>query len=243
MQTRPPLVARAMTAARAAQSRWSRTPLARRLELIRELRRLIAEHAPQLAEASASARQRPALESLTAEVLPLAEACRFLEREAGRVLAARRLGKRGRPLWLAGVRSEIHREPLGVILIIGPGNYPLLLPGVQLVQALAAGNAVLLKPGIGGTPAAQALAELVVRAGFDPQLVALLPESSEAARCAIRARPDKVLFTGSAATGEKILGQLAPHLIPATMELSGCDAVSFAPTPTSTSLFARWPSG
>lgn len=221
----PAVVARAMTAARSAQSRWSRTPLARRLELICQLRRLIAEHAPQLAEASASARQRPALESLSAEVLPLAEACRFLEREAGRLLAARRLGRGGRPLWLAGVRSEIHREPLGVVLIIGPANYPLLLPGVQLVQALAAGNAVLLKPGIGGAPAAQALAELVLRAGFDPQLVALLPESSEAARCAIRTRPDKVLFTGSAATGENILGQLAPHLIPATMELSGCDAV------------------
>ena len=143
---------------------------------------------------------------MTAEVLPLAEACRFLEREAGKVLAARRLGRRGRPLWLAGVRSEIHREPLGVILIIGPGNYPLLLPGVQLIQALAAGNAVLLKPGIGGTAAPRRrCAELVVRAGFDPQLVALLPESSEAARCAIAARPDKVLFTGSAATGEKIL--------------------------------------
>src|SRR5512140_2664853 len=83
-------VARAITSARAAQPRWSRTPLTRRLELIRELRRLTAEHAPQLAEASASARQRPALESLTAEVLPLAEACRFLESEAERVLAARR---------------------------------------------------------------------------------------------------------------------------------------------------------
>src|SRR4051794_40814129 len=83
------MVAHAMTSARAAQLHWSRTPLARRLELIRALRRLIAEHAPQLAEASASARQRPALESLTAEVLPLAEACRFLEREAGEVLAGR----------------------------------------------------------------------------------------------------------------------------------------------------------
>jgi acyl-CoA reductase-like NAD-dependent aldehyde dehydrogenase len=218
-------VARAMTEARAAQSRWWRTPLDRRLKLIRKLRRLIAEHALQLAEASASVRRRPALESLTAEVLPLAEACRFLEREAGRILAARRLGRRGRPLWLAGVRSEIHREPLGVILIIGPGNYPLLLPGVQLIQALASGNAVLLKPGLGGTPAARALAELALRAGFDPQLVTLLPESVEAARAAIMTRPDKVLFTGSAATGEKILGQLAPHVIPATMELSGCDAV------------------
>jgi acyl-CoA reductase-like NAD-dependent aldehyde dehydrogenase len=66
---------------------------------------------------------------------------------------------------------------------------------------------------------------MVARAGFDPQLVALLPESPEAARAAIAARPDKVLFTGSVATGEKILAQLDPHRIPATMELSGCDAV------------------
>jgi acyl-CoA reductase-like NAD-dependent aldehyde dehydrogenase len=214
-----------MTAARAAQSRWSGTSLARRLDLLRALRRLIAESASELAEVSASARQRPALESLTAEVLPLAEACRFLEREARKILAPRRLGRRGRPLWLAGGRGEIQREPVGVVLIIGPGNYPLLLPGVQLIQALVAGNAVLLKPGLGGAPAARLFCRLIVRAGFDPQLVGLLPESAEFARAAILARPDKVLFTGSAATGEKILAQLAPHLIPATMELSGCDAV------------------
>ncbi len=219
-----PLVARAMTSARAAQARWSRTPVVRRLKLVRKLRQLIAAHATRLAEASAAARQRPVLESLTAEVLPLAEACRFLERNAEKILGAR-LGKSGRPLWLAGVRSEIHRAPFGVVLIIGPGNYPLLLPGVQLIQALVAGNAVLLKPGIGGTAAAQTLVELMVRAGFDPQLVGVLPESVEAVRAAIRARPDKVMFTGSAATGEKILAQLAPHLIPATMELSGSDAV------------------
>ena len=179
----------------------------------------------RLAEASASERQRPALESLTAEVLPLAEACRFLERHAENILASKRLGKRGRPLWLAGIQTEIQRAPLGVVLIIGPANYPLLLPGVQLIQALVAGNAVLLKPGHGGTSAARALHELIVRAGFDSQLAALLPDTSEAARTAIFARPDKVLFTGSAATGERILAQLAPHLIPATMELSGCDAV------------------
>ena len=215
----------AMTASRLAQARWARSPLAQRIGLVRELRGLIAENASQLAEASASARFRPMLESLTAEVLPLAEACRFLEREAGKLLKPLRLGKRGLPLWLAGVCSEIQREPFGVVLIIGPGNYPLLLPGVQLIQALVAGNAVWLKPGVGGTDAARALCDLIARAGFDPQLVALLPESLEAARAAIAAHPDKVLFTGSAATGEKILAQLGPHLIPATMELSGCDAV------------------
>lgn len=218
-------IAQAMTIALVAQTRWSKTPLAHRLTLVRKLRHLIAEQALRLAEASAFERQRPALESLTAEVLPLAEACRFLELNARKILAAQRHGRRGLPLWLTGVRSEIRREPLGVVLIIGPGNYPLLLPGVQLLQSLVAGNAVLLKPGTGGTPAARALCELVIRAGFDPQLVTILPETSEAARAAIRGRPNKVLFTGSAATGEKILAQLAPHLIPATLELSGCDAV------------------
>ncbi len=218
-------IANAFVIARAAQVHWARIPMARRLELIREFRRLIAGNAIYLADASAAARSRPAAESLTAEVLPLAEACRFLERESTVLLAPRRLGKRGLPLWLTGVRSEVHREPLGVVLIIGPGNYPLLLPGVQLIQALVAGNAVVLKPGVGGSAAARALIELVIRAGFDSHLVTLFPESSAAARAAIAARPDKVLFTGSAATGEKILSQLAPQLIPATMELSGCDAV------------------
>jgi len=214
----------AMSSARLAQVRWATTSLSERLAFVRELRKLIAEHALLLAEASASARQRPTLESLTAEVLPLAEACRFLEREAASLLAPRRLGSRGLPLWLAGIRGEIHHEPLGVILIIGPGNYPLFLPGVQIIQALVAGNAVLLKPGVGGSFAARALIEIVHRAGFDSHLVTLLPESTEAARAAIEAQPDKVLFTGSAGTGERILAQLAPHVIPATMELSGCDA-------------------
>ncbi|HRI14674.1 MAG TPA: aldehyde dehydrogenase family protein [Verrucomicrobiota bacterium] len=216
-------VASAMSAARSAQSR--RPGLARCLQCVRRLRQLIAENALALAEASAAARLRPAGEALTAEVLPLAESCRFLERHAQTILAAKRFGAIGRPLWLAGVRSEIHREPFGVVLIIGPGNYPLLLPGVQAIQALVTGNAVLIKPGVGGISAALALRELIVRAGFPAELIAVLPESTEAARAAIAARPDKVIFTGSVATGERILAQLAPELIPATMELSGGDAV------------------
>ena len=217
-------VARETAAARLAQTRWSATPVEQRLLLVRELRHLIAEQARELAEASAAQRGRPTSESLTAEVLPLAEACRFTERHAKRVLAPKRHGLRGRPAWLMGVRSEIHREPFGVVLVIGPGNYPLFLPGVQVIQALVAGNAVLLKPAPDGVAAAKALRELILRAGFAPELLALLPADTEAVRAAIAARPDKVIFTGSAATGETILAQLAPHLIPAAMELSGCDA-------------------
>jgi len=218
-------VATAFTVARAAQPNWSRTSLRERLQRVRALRALIAEHSLELAESSARARRRPVSEALVAEVIPLAEACRFLEKNARRLLAPRRFGARARPLWLSGVQSEVQREPWGVVLIIGPGNYPLLLPGVQMVQALVAGNAVVLKPGVGGFVAARCLRRVIERAGFDPRLIGLLSETTEAARLAISARPDKVLFTGSAAVGEKVLTQLAPQLTPATMELSGCDAV------------------
>lgn len=221
----PALVATLTARVRAAQARWARTPMPHRLKCVRRLRGLIAANGTRLAEVSAGARRCPATEALVTEVIPLAEACRFLERNARSLLASRRVGLRGRPIWLTGVQTEVLREPHGVVLIIGPGNYPLLLPGVQLIQALVAGNGVLLKPGLGTSSVARELVDLLVAAGFDPELVGVLSESNSAARAAILSHPDKVVFTGSAETGEKILAQLAPQLIPATMELSGCDAV------------------
>ncbi len=214
-----------VAAARRAQTIWAAQPLERRLVHLRRLRTLIAEESLGLAAASAIPRGRPIAEALTAEVLPLAEACRFLERNAARLLAPRRPGWLTRPLWLWGVAAEVRREPVGVVLVIGPGNYPLLLPGVQILQALAAGNAVVIKPAPGGTTALRRLLDLLTAAGFDPALAVLLPESIRAAQIALSDNIDKVLFTGSALTGGKILAQLAPRLIPATMELSGCDAL------------------
>jgi acyl-CoA reductase-like NAD-dependent aldehyde dehydrogenase len=164
-------------------------------------------------------------EALTAEVVPLLEAVRFIEREAPRLLATRRLGRRGRPKWLFGVQSEIRREPLGVVLVIGPSNYPLFLPAVQALQALAAGNSVLVKPGDGGWEVMENLMGLLHHAGLDHRLAQVLPESTSAAVAAIEAGVDKAILTGSAETGRLVLQHLARHLTPAVVELSGCDAV------------------
>lgn len=210
---------------RAALAGWAAKPVSERLGVIKRVRRLIAEHGTDLAAASASTRNRPLGESLTAEVIPLAEACRFLEREAVRVLAPRSMGRCGRPLWLSGITSEIRREPHGIVLVIGPSNYPLFLPGVQALQAITAGNAVLLKPAEGTRKIAQDLAELLRQAGLDPTLLQVLPEDPQSARAAIAHGVDKVILTGSATTGAKVLADLAPRLVPAAMELSGCDAV------------------
>jgi acyl-CoA reductase-like NAD-dependent aldehyde dehydrogenase len=214
---------------RGAQERWAAVPVDRRMRLFRAIRHGVAERALELAATVPphlpGQLQRSAADTLASEVLPLAEACRFLERVVERLLAPVRESVRLRPLWLGGVSVETRREPLGIVLIIGPGNYPLFLPGAQALQALAAGNAVLWKPAPGGSSAARALRALMVDNGLDPLLLTVLDESAEAAYAAMDAGVDKVVLTGSAATGRAVMRRLADDLTPSVMELSGCDAV------------------
>jgi acyl-CoA reductase-like NAD-dependent aldehyde dehydrogenase len=214
----------AVALARAAQSAWAETPMKSRLKILRRFRGLAAGQAAILAGLSSVARSRPLSEALTAEVVPLLEAVRFLERQAGRILATRVVGRQGRPAWLLGVEAEVRREPFGVVLVIGPSNYPLFLPAVHALQAVVAGNAVVIKPGAGGYEVMRLVADLLHHSGLDHRLVQLLPEASVGAGAAIRAVVDKVVLTGSAETGIRVLEQLAGRLTPAVMELSGCDA-------------------
>ena len=214
---------------RAAQERWADVPVDRRMRLFRAIRHDVAERAQELAATVPlqlpGQLHRTLADTLACEVLPLADACRYLERTAGRLLAPVRELARLRPLWLGGVSVETRREALGVVLIIGPGNYPLFLPGAQALQALAAGNAVLWKPAPGGASAGRALRALMVANGLHPVLLTVLDESTEAAHAAMDAGVDKVVLTCSAATGRAVLRRLAEDLTPAVMELSGCDAV------------------
>jgi acyl-CoA reductase-like NAD-dependent aldehyde dehydrogenase len=219
--------------ARAAQQIWARKGLRTRLAVLRRARHSIAANAVELAQSvpceQPGALHRSVADTLVSEVLPLVEACRFLEREARWILAPQRLSTQARPFWLRRVTAETTREPLGVVLVIAPANYPLFLPGVQVLQALAAGNAVLWKPAVGGTATAEALRGVLVQCGLDPALLQILDESPYAAVDVIAMRVDKVFLTGSAATGREVLSQLAPQLTPAVMELSGCDAVFVLP--------------
>ena len=211
--------------ARHAQTRWAAVPIAHRLRVVCELRCLLAENSEPLAIAAAAINDRSLEEKLVSEVLPLADACHWLEKNAARVLAPRRSGNRGRPLWLRGFSFEVQRQPVGLVLVIGPGNYPLFLPAVHTLHALVAGNAVLLKPAPGTRNVAQIFAKLASAAGLDPALLTILPESVEAARAAIAGGVDKVIFTGSAENGRDVLADLAKTNTPAVMELSGEDAV------------------
>ncbi|PPQ35473.1 aldehyde dehydrogenase family protein [Rhodopila globiformis] len=220
------LVVETLRQARRLRPSWSERPIKDRLRIIRRARHLIARDCEDLA--ATLLHRRPAVETLVTEVLPLADAARFLERNAAALLAPRTL-RGGRPLWLPGVRAEVRREPLGVVLILSPSNYPLFLPGAHILQALTAGNAVCAKPAPGCAEPLRRFAALLAEAGLPDGLLTVLDESTETAAAATRAGFDKIVLTGSARTGRLVLQAAAPRLTPTTMELSGNDAVFVLP--------------
>ncbi|HLJ95503.1 MAG TPA: aldehyde dehydrogenase family protein, partial [Gemmataceae bacterium] len=109
--------------------------------------------------------------------------------------------------------------------ILGTWNYPLLLNGVQIVQALTAGNSVLWKPSEVAPASARILFDLVERAGYPSGLVHLLPASRAAGPELAEADLDHVVFTGSSSTGRALAERLGRRLVTSTLELSGCDAM------------------
>ncbi len=212
---------------RAAQLQWQRRHYQERLACIGRIAGLLAESGEQVAGAV----YRPAAtvgEIMASEVLPLAEACRYTARSGPQILKPRKLSQRDRAWWMGSITVTELREALGVVLIIGPSNYPLFLPGVQLIQALAAGNAALVKPAPGCEESMQALIELCLRAGVPAELIRQLDADPQSASEAISAGVDKVLFTGSVTTGRKVAALCTEHMTPMAMELSGNDVVLVA---------------
>ncbi len=217
----------AMAAIRSAQPDWANRPVDERLAVIRRLRRLLAREC----RAWANTVVRPNMSEadvLVAEVVPSLSACRFLEAQAARILKPRRpVGRR--PVWLTGTRLVVRRVPFGGVLILSPRNYPLLLPTIQALQALVAGNGVMVKPapGLGGPMLF--LGDALRRAGLPTGLFATLSDTHATGSAALCVGADKVVLTGGGETGRRVLAQLAETLTPATMELSGNDALLLLP--------------
>jgi acyl-CoA reductase-like NAD-dependent aldehyde dehydrogenase len=210
---------------RQAQALWSRLLVRQRLRPVRAFRHLLVKECDRFCAALARDLQKPVEETVAGELLPLAAACRFLEREAGSILRPRRVSIWHRPLWLWGQRDAVHRPPRGLIGIIGTWNYPIMLNGVQIMQALVAGNGVVWKPSELAGSSAQVIMDLIHEAGFPADLVQCLPATREAGQDLAQADIDHVVFTGSSATGRRLAEQLGRRLISSTMELSGCDAM------------------
>ncbi|MEM1294723.1 MAG: aldehyde dehydrogenase family protein [Verrucomicrobiota bacterium] len=218
-------VGETISRARKAQSQWAQRSVGTRLRILPELRFALADEVDEIVPEIKAIRAVSDAEILSTEILPFFAACQFLEKHAQRILATRRLSAGGRPKWLGPARSRVERSPWGVVLILAPANYPFFLAATQAIQALVAGNAVLLKPAPNCSGPANFLAALCQRAGFPSALLQILPENVQMAESAIDAGVDKIHLTGGGETGRQVLTRAASPLTPATMELSGMDAM------------------
>lgn len=211
---------------RKAQRLWKNSSVHQRVKILRRFRKQIAEEVETWTQTVAAERQRCEVEVLTSEVLPFIEAIRYLEQNLKALLKPEKLGWRGRPLWLSLCHSEIRRDPLGVVLILAPSNYPLLLAGVQCIQALAAGNAVIWKPAERCSESAWLVQKGLEKAGIWPDLVSVIHPSLDSGKAALHAGPDHVVLTGSHSTGRSVIKTLSEEShFSTTFELSGCDAM------------------
>ncbi len=211
--------------ARAAQLAWAHRPVGERLRPVAALRRQLVEHSERLCQAVTAEIGRPSGQVVPSEVLPLADAAAFLLSEAPRILRPRQVRAGQRPWWLWGQQDTVYRRPHGLVAVIGTWNYPIFLNGVQILQALTAGNAVLWKPSEVAPQTAEELHGLFLEAGFPADLFVRLDATRENGAQLLEADIDHLVFTGSAEVGRRIARRLGERLISSTLELSGCDAM------------------
>ena len=192
-------------------------PLEWRLEQLRGLERLLTEREAEVAAALASDLGRTPHDSWFGDVAPTKSEAQYAVRRLRRWVRPERVGV---PRALLGGRAAYRYEPLGVVLIIGPWNYPFYLCLAPLVGALSAGNCAVIKPSE-HAPASSAAMAALLPDYVDPEAVRVVEGEADVTQALIDARVDHVLFTGGTEIGRKVMEAAARHLTPVTLELGG----------------------
>ena len=201
----------------------SAAPWAVRRRWLRAFRRLVAQQGAELARLVALEVGKDEGEAFVSEVLPLLAAIRWHERHASRILRGRVAP--GRPAWLLGRSLRTARAPIGHVLVIATWNYPVGLLGVQLVQAIVAGNRVTVKPSERSARSQRMLVRLAASSGLPEGCLSLADASREEGERLVRSGAfDHVIFTGSSETGRQVASVAADSLTSTTLELSGRDS-------------------
>lgn len=213
----------ALTRARAAQVAWAARPIQERADIVRSAVDELVARREEIISTLQAETGKPKAEALAIEIVP---ACDFLNHwssRAHKVLRDERRKVHGyiRPL----KKLRIHYQPLGVVGVITPWNAPFVLSLNPVVQALLAGNAVVLKPSEMTPRSAEWAAHVLHAAGVPEDLLQVVHGDGETGSALVDGQVDKISFTGSVSTGRAIAARCAHRLIPNTLELGGKDAM------------------
>ena len=213
----PEEVAEAVADARLAAERWAESSFAERRALLGDVAAAVLDQAEEIAATVTAETGKPPVESYTAELFVGLDNLIWAAENAGRVLRAERLGY-PQP-HLRHKRGWLLYEPLGVIGVISPWNFPFGIPFTQAAFAVAAGNAVVIKPSE-LTPLSGAWVERL----FPNGLVRVVQGGGAVGEALVRAPGiAKIVFTGSGETGRRVASLAGERLRPVTLELGGKD--------------------
>ena len=215
----PAILARA----KAAQKKWRETSIADRCALLGGLKQTMLAARNDLAAIAVRESGKPQVEALFSDVFVSLDTAAYYAANLAKLRQPERVPHHSSAAKLKSGR--IFYEPLGVIGIISSWNYPLAIPMGQIIAAVAAGNAVVCKTSDFTPKCGALIQEMFARAGFPGSLVNIVQGGAEIGQALIDARPDKILFTGSVATGRRVAEACAKNLTPSVLELGGKDAM------------------
>lgn len=211
----PSLVERA----RNASKLWRKVALEERLNVIRNFRNLLSHERDAISKLITTEAGKPFTEAMVSEIFAVLETCQWLENKAAGILHEKDVDLN--PVFFTGKRSYNIYEPLGVIAVISPWNYPFSIPATSVLLALSAGNAAIIKPSPKTPLIAAKLVELCEKAGVPKDLVGLVQGDREQTEKLILSGVNRVVFTGSVNGGRAIMKIASKNLVPVTLELGG----------------------
>ncbi|WP_020663983.1 aldehyde dehydrogenase family protein [Amycolatopsis benzoatilytica] len=214
-------VSAAVERARAAARWWADLGFAGRAERLQRWKGVLTRRLPQLCQVVRDETGKPIADAQLESVLAI-EHIAWAAKNARKILGKHR---RSSGLLMANQAATVEYVPLGVVGVIGPWNYPVFTPLGSIAYALAAGNAVVFKPseytpGVGKW-LVDAFAEIVP----EQPVLQLITGFGETGAALVGSGVDKIAFTGSAATGKKIMAAAANTLTPVVIEAGGKDAL------------------
>jgi acyl-CoA reductase-like NAD-dependent aldehyde dehydrogenase len=206
--------------ARAAQPAWEALGFEGRGRILRRAQKWVVDHTDRLVEVIVSETGKTHEDALMAEIAYAANAFGFWAKRAPEYLADEKI--RSSNLFVAGRSLKVRYRPVGVVGVIGPWNYPLTNSVGDCIPALAAGNTVVLKPSE-VTPLTSLLVADALRECGVPEGVFQVATGRGATGEALIDAVNMVMFTGSTATGKKVMARAAQTLTPVSLELGGKD--------------------
>lgn len=219
--TEPPAVEDAVESARQAQDAWAERSLEERLSILETFQADVLADREELAEAISREAGKPVAEARVADLMPTLEMVAFLDRHGHDAMEGEAF--RLENAMLLDRTSTVRREPVGVVGVIAPWNYPFSIPATQAVTALFAGNAVVLKPSELTPLIGAELVDRLHDAGVPEDVLQLVQGGAETGAALVEAGLDKLVFTGSVETGRTVSREAGQRGVSTTLELGGKD--------------------